>query len=345
MQHSHTRSIPRQPHSNVRLVFNNADWLQAFEFWIKVSGPATARYASPYGEVWTRILPQFAMTSATVRHMLLAHAYIYAIRFRAFSADAKTFEARACYHYTKGVKEMCTKVSGTEFLAAAKLGYVFEAVRNNYDSARLHLKGCEAILKNYQEPRDEVFQLLTASHDVANTITSILTHKAVQNYDENSARIIPWTCAPFDTTDGARHMIGLIIEKIGDGLPLNDDTVLGDVKLSLRDWVGTLRKWDAQDAPSARRSALLLLFNLATALLPTTDVGRLSQAASPHLIQYILRSANNYLDKRVTMNLEDRKDLLLTLKMLANYTIRFVQLPEYWAISRALLDRIEGSSP
>lgn len=340
---SPTTSVPRQPHSNVRLVFDNADWLQAFEFWIKVSAPATARYASPYGEVWTRIVPQFAMTSTTVRHMLLAHAYIYAKHFRAFSADANTFEARAFYHYSKGVKEMCTKVGGKEFLAAAKLGYVFEAVQENYDRAVLHLKGCEAILSNYNEPKDETFQLLIASHDVANTITSILRNDAVKKYEKDSQQTVPWSCAPFDTTDGARHMIGLIIEEIGDGLSLGDEIVLGEIKTSLRNWSGTVRKWDAQDPPSAKRSALLLLFNLATALLPTNDVGRLSQAASPHLIQYILKSAVDYLDNQKKMSVEDRKDLTTTLRMLADYTIRFVQLPEYQARSRSLLDRIKGS--
>lgn len=345
-QLSPTSPIPRIPQNNVRLVFdNNADWLQAFDFWVKVSAPATARYASPYGEVWTRVLPQFAMQSTTVRHMVLAHAYIYAKHFRAFSAGANTFEARALYHYSKGVKEMCTKVSGTEFLAAAKLGYVFEAMLNNFHSAQLHLKGCEAIVSNFKGRRDEQFYLLTASHDVANTITSILTHNEIKRDEKDSPEAIPWSYAPFDTTDGARNMIATIIETIGNGLSPNEDIALGEIKTSLKNWSGTLRKWDAEDAPSAKRSALLLLFNLATALLPTHDVGRLSQAASPYLVEYILKSADDYLNKRRTMNAEDRKDLMTTLRMLANYTIRFVQLPEYQARSRSLLDRIESSSP
>lgn len=184
---SPTTPISRQPHSNVHLAFNNsADWLQAFDFWVTVSAPATARYASPYGEVWTRVLPQFAIKSTTVRHMMLAHAYIYAKHFRAFSSCTNTFEARALYHYSKGVKEMCTKVSGTEFLAAAKLGYVFEAMQNNFDSARLHLNGCEAIVRNFKGKRDENFHLLTASHDIANTITSILTSDVARKDDDNS---------------------------------------------------------------------------------------------------------------------------------------------------------------
>lgn len=342
---STTPSVPAQPHSNVFLAFDNAYGLQAFDFWLRISGPATARYASPYGDVWTRVLPQFAMTSTTVRHMLLAHAYIFAKYFRAFSADAHKLEKLALYHYSQGVKEMCTKVSGNEFLAAAKLGYVFEALTHNNDRALLHLKGSDAIVRNYDGYKDDTFQLLVGSHEVANKITSILTHKTVQACQEDSPRAIPWNCAPFDTTGEARRMIGLTIERIGDSSSRDGDTALDDIKVSLRDWSGTLRKWDAQDAPSPHRTALLLLFNLATALLPTNDVKRLNQAASPHLIQYILKSANEYLDNLRKMSVENQKDLVMTLRMLASYIIRFVQLSEYQERSRSLLDRIKSSSP
>lgn len=342
-------SAHRRLHSDAYLMFDNPEWLQTFDFWLNVSSPMTARYASPYGEVYTRIIPQFAMTSTTVRHMLLAHAYLHAKFLHGLSADADTLNSRAFFHYSRGVQAMCSEVSGTEFLAAAKLGYVFEAVQNNFNGARMHLKGYQAILSSYEGHRDENFQLLAASHDVANAITSIMTHRTPGKHQKDSRYkdhlTIPWRGIPFHTTEEARGIISTIFDNIGDGNSREDKTAIQNAKTSLSAWMDTIRSWDIEQAPSVKRSVLLLLFNLATALLPVSHIGKLNYTANPLLIEYIFKSADSYFDQRHKETLDDRTDILKTLAMLAHYTIKLIDILEYQERASSLLSRIENIQP
>lgn len=342
-------SITKQPHTSQYLMFNNAEWLQMYAFWLRITSPITARYASPYGEVYTRIIPQFAVISPTVRHMLLANAYIHFKFLRGLSADAGDLNTRAVYHYTRGVRAMSTEISGIEFLVAAKLGYVFEAMQNNFDGAQMHLKGYKAIIASYRGYRDDDFKQLTASHDVAEIITDIMTHKPPGQIEKGSRYqghlVIPWKGTPFETTEEARGAIGLIIEDMGTNPNLDNIKTVRAIKTSLSIYSDTLRSWDAEKPPSIQRSALLLLFNLATALSPAGAVGKSNYAANPLLLEYIFKSANTYFDQRDKMSGDDRSDLLSTLTMLAHFTSRFVKSPECQERSEALMRRIAAVQP
>lgn len=111
-----------------------------------------------------------------------------------------------------------------------------------------------------------------------------------------------------------------------------DRQVLHDIKTSLSTckWIDTVRRWDIASESNMNRMALLLLFNLATALLPTSVINPLQ-----------IGSAEAYSYDRHSPDDEDIRELLQTLRVLSNHSIKFVSNAESRERSLDLLRRVE----
>lgn len=359
---SDTVPIGRQPPTSVHLALGDENCLRAFEYWVNVCGPTLQRFEfrvgatgsantqSPFpsSEVYTRVLPQLAIESNSVRHMLLACA-CYTRLFRTGPEGRRHPVSQVWYHYIRGLKAMRTETGGIEHLAAAKMGYAFEALQNNFGGALMHLKGYKAVLSCYTGRRDEDFQRLTTSHDTVDIKTSISTFIAIETHEEESSYVgtsfAAWNCATLVTTNRARDSLRPIMEDIGDSFPLSDSRAINRIKSSLRDWIDNLREWDARQGPSIRRSGLLYLYSIATALLSADDVEELCCTSRSHLIGYALGDFGTSLVDQSYVSREDTEYVTETFRTLGKHTSRYLQHAKHLRRLKSLLDRVELSGP
>lgn len=363
-------SIVRQPHTNVYLAFNNERWMQAFQFYLNVSGPLIAKcHSLRAGESYTKIIPQMAVSSLPIRHMLLAHAYSHTRLLNDRHHDAKKPNTQSLYHYSKSLESMRTESNRIEILAASILGYIFEVNHNNLHTAVMHLKGFRAIVRMCAGSQTEHFRRLTADYMFAHKLASTRSQGVGETHKDGmflSVNATGWSLTSqvhetimtgnsmpdvlpeqlpsegcLNNIEQARYTLEMIMTDIGDSFPLMAAAKRRDVGGLLSMWIDKMLEWDWQQEHSAKKSGLLWLFTLATSLLPEYNAGHLYRLTESHLHNYIVK--DRYVQEQVCA--EDVVYITQVMSTSAKHTVKYLQLPEYQRRMKLSLDYVECSKP
>lgn len=367
-------SIARPPHSHVYLAFNGEHRMQTFQFYINFSGPAIAEFHSRRaGESYTRIIPQMAVSSSAVRHMLLAFASLHTQLLKDIGTNSKVPNTQSLYHYSKSLESMRKESSELELIAAAVLGYTFEVAQNNIYSAVMHIKGYRAIVENFSGSRNEYFEdLMTADHKFVKEVSSTMDRIAVADHEHEtpSSTEVPgrrsvyqdhqtmlsdegshssqqqhlsftsFGSTQLDAVDRARYSLESIITGLSGSLPLTS-TTQGKLKEHLNQWIEDLIECDSWDEHFAKKTGILLLFIVITALLPMTDTKPFDRLTASHLLEYIVRDITSLGDVRV----EDVVYVTDMLEYSVKHTTEFLHQFGYQQRLKTLLDCVEASGP
>lgn len=99
-------------------------------------------------------------------------------------------------------------------------------------------------------------------------------------------------------------------------------------------WIDTVRRWDQESVPSLNLAALLLLFNVAMALLPSSEVVGFSYAVNEATIDFVVDRATKYLGVRHKAG-GVHQDLHVTLTTVLRFVVRL--FPHSASHGRAVL--------
>lgn len=360
--------IPRQPHSDAYLAFDHGRWTSMFQFYFDVCGPTIIRcHTRRAGEAYMKVIPQLAMSSGAVRHMLLAYACLQAHSFKNAQQQVQNSDVLCLHHYSKSLGTMRTKPSGIDTLAAALLGYIFEVTRNNLHSAIMHLKGFRAIVNTFAGSKDENFQYLTMDHRFVDKVLSNV-HPNEARTEENG-EILSVGTAERQTTghsdvrrsgswhvyhppsrqisaaahkgvlNCARSSLESIVAEVGNNFPLKDAATVNELDVCLYIWLENLITLESQQSHAIEKGGLLWLFVLATALLPSDCTRHLSRLTQSVLHSYITGDE----DHEMTVDAADMLFVTQMMKSAAGHSTRFLQLPECRRRLKSSFDLVEKS--
>lgn len=291
----------------------------------------------PMGDFFTIVVPQLAWASPSIRHMLVALSMTHEKFMRGVAYASTQTQARALSHYVSAITELRTRPPPQiHVLAAALLAWTMEMMQNNYPAALVHLKASRSILSQCEsaEPPfnrsgdDLIHKSLRPTAMLAQGLTAIVLRKGQPTGEIESGYqehlLSPWIGPRFASIVEARDAICECIEKIASlaSQAGRDDPALQEMEIALSAWFDGVRKWDQEMVPSPSLVGLILLFNIAMALLPGQDVAGYSYSVNPATVDFVVEKASLLLDV-TTMNIEDDTEAVETVRLGLEFVVRF----------------------
>jgi len=135
---------------------------------------------------------------------------------------------------------------------------------------------------------------------------------------------ISYAGPPCTSIAEARRGICEYIERIASLSHIcpDDDAALQDMEIAVSMWFDSVRKWDQETIPLPALDALILLFNIAMALLPGQDVAGYSYSVNPATVDFAVEKASSLLDVTKS-NPDDMADALKSLGFALEFVVRF----------------------
>lgn len=305
--------LPRQPLGESFVVFDQTYETRSYHIWTTILSRRTAHYGFHCREVFLRIIPQRALTSSAVRHMVLAHSLAHEYK-RARPGEAHELYVKALHHYTKGLQAMYQSDPNTlSFLTAICVAFLIEALQDNYSGLQKHLKGYEEVVVRYQGEHDEDYGSLRGCFYAIRVYGGLM--KLGTLHAQSSG---PWNVKT------SRAHIAEIIHRAGSKAGIRDPLELREIKTALGQWFGADRVQHRTHEATVNRQAIYLLFNFAITLLPEADVGALSCYVDSKQVELLVDEAEMYFDKGKLLRQHEKKELTKTIKLLAECIVGYV---------------------
>ncbi|OAL31699.1 hypothetical protein AYO20_08092 [Fonsecaea nubica] len=300
--------------------FGTNEELRSLQHWLLLTSPVLAHYG-PQGDFYTVLVPQLAQQSPAVKHMLVALSMTHEKFHTGVVAATPTMTSQAVSHYIAAIAEIRNKNPPKLHVVIASLvAWVIELFQNNLPAAVVHLRGTLKLLREYKRSKpsraaQEVLRssiLPTSSLAKGLTQLMILTGPTSGEIEpEYQGHIChPWGGSAFSSFVEGRTTICRYIEQIADTEHACD---VREMERLLGNWFERARRWDQEAIPTSARTALLLLFNLALALLPASDVAGFSYVINPSTIDFVVDKATELANiyQKVERSNQDLKQTLI----------------------------------
>jgi hypothetical protein len=316
--------IFRPPNSS----FGTGEENSYLQHWLLVTSPLLAHYG-PEGDFYTVVVPQLAWKSPTIKHMLIALSMTHEKFQTGIAKVSKATTSRAVSHYISAIAGIRNNnLSKLEVAVASLIAWTLELMQNNLPAAVTHLRATFRLLHEHGQLKSSK----TAEHVVQNSIkptarlakglTSLMLKTGLKRGtiepQYSNHLYAPWIGPSFSSIVDARTVLCELIETIARADHEDD---IRQLERLLSYWFETVRRWDQESTHYPGLKALLLLFIVGMALLPSTDVAGYSYSENPDTIKFVVDGAAML----ITVNRESEQtdeQLRQTLRMLLNFVVR-----------------------
>ncbi|KIW62847.1 hypothetical protein PV04_09739 [Phialophora macrospora] len=309
--------------------FGTREESSSLQHWLLVTSPFLAHYG-PEGDFYTVVVPQLAWKSPAIKHMLLAVSVTHGKFHTGIAKVSEATTSRAVSHYISAIKGIRNnKLSKLDVAVASLVAWTLELMQNNLPAAVTHLRATFRLLQeheqlNLSETAEHLVQTsIRPTARLAKGLTSIMLKTGLKRGTieppYTNHLYAPWIGPSFSSIVDARTMICELIEMIAVAQH-EDDT--RQVERLLSYWFETVRRWDQERTHYPGLTALLLLFNVGMALLPSSDVAGYSYSENPDTIKFVVDSAASL----ITVSPESERtgaQLRQTLRMALSFVVRF----------------------
>ncbi|OAL18233.1 hypothetical protein AYO22_10811 [Fonsecaea multimorphosa] len=330
------------------LSFGTEDEVRSLQHWLHLTSPMLAQYG-PQGDFYTVLVPQIARQSPAVKHMLVALSMTHEKFHTGIATATPKMTSQAVSHYISAIADIRNNSPPKLHVVVASLiAWVIELFENNVPAAVVHLRGTLKLLREYKRSKpppaaeDALRKSILPTSSLAKGLTQLMLHTGPVSGEiepEYRGHIhYPWGGPMFSSFAEARSVICRYIEEIADAEhPCN----IRDVERLLGHWFERTRRWNQENIPTSSVTALLLLFNLALALLPSSDVAGFSHSINPATIDFVVDGAAALVNihRKVEQSNEDLKQTLIAV---LSFVVRL--FPDSGSHGRAslLLNQLRG---
>ncbi|EXJ76189.1 uncharacterized protein A1O5_00697 [Cladophialophora psammophila CBS 110553] len=233
---------------------------------------------------------------------------------------------------------------------ASLVDWAMELVQNNVPATVAHLRGTFKLLREYQQlkPPRSAEDILRKSNlpmaSLARGLTTLMIHtgpKSGEIEPQYRGHICqPWGGPEFSSFAEARRVVCQYVEKIAEAEHGHN---LREIEKLLGYWFEGVRRWDQGKVPfpSSVLTVLLMLFNLALALLPSIDLAGFSYSVNPSTIDFVVDKAATLTD--ICLEAEQgNKDLKDTLILVLAFVIRLFPHSKSHGRASLLLKQLRG---
>ena len=300
----------------------------------------------PMGDFFTAVVPQFAWHSPAVKHMLVALSMTHEKFEKGVASVSLDMTSRAVSHYIKAITDIRKNSPPILFILVASLvGWCLEIMQNNYPAAVVHLRASLALLQNPENTQQwryayEIIQKsIKPTSLLAEGLTSLVLRRDITT-DEVDPVYRDHISAPFvgpqfsSITEARLAMCDHIKEIVAWSNHGGDETTILDTEKSVSGWFDSVRRWDQESIASTNLIALLLMFNLAMALFPSSHVAGFSYSINPATIDFVVERSVVLVGIH-KMAKEEDPDLKETLTLVLGFVVRL--FPDSKSHRRALL--------
>ena len=310
-----------------KLSFGTTEENAYLQHWLLITSPMIAQYG-PQGEFFTVVVPQFAWESPAVKHMLLALSMTHKKFHSGVASVSKTTTSKALTHYVSAITDiMNSNPSKLQVAVASLTAWCLELMQNNLPAAVMHLRATVRLMQEYKDsqPSGTTLDILQKSigptANLAKGLTFLILRSGLKvGKVEGEYRdhiYSPWIGLPFSSLVEARTLVCDLIEKVASSQDADD---LGQLERQLSYWFETVRRQDQESIRSHDLTALLLLFNVAMALLPGYDVAGFSYSDNPDTITFVVDTAFRLVSTHQKSSVNDQcKE---TLRMVLAFVVR-----------------------
>lgn len=315
----------QEPANQVYSVFDQDYQKRAFYIWNVAFSDRAAKFGVYCVYVFMRMIPQLAMDSPMVRHMVLAHA-LATEHWRADSSHANLLPYDALYHYTQGLRAMYkTKCDTHEFLATIVLAFLLEVGQNKHPEAKQHVKGYEEAMAQYRGLHNVEYQMLMGCFLTMRTYSELWALGQQPGQTQGS-----WSVTE------ARRIIARIMNEAETCIYERAPLQLQRIKVELGRFMNA-EPYKMHDV-DVNQEALLLLLHATVAILPSDIAGWLSD----NQVYHLLSMAEAYLKQGIRMEESEAEELFTTLDMFAEFVLRNVLEEQCQKRAALLLQAIDS---
>lgn len=312
---------------------------RSFAFWQARTKRFTSRDGSK-DDVFEWIIPQYAWSSPSVHHMLIAHSMFHELTTKPRELQDTIVKARAVRHYVEGLRHMRgPKTTLIENLLSSYMAWIVEGLQYQDESAAVHVRGWKILLQYANENQHTQFSAVSASEgDIIRHKISPMLERAEGIYTLSMECMkplprveacygqylaMPCKMAVFSTSEEARREIVRIILCIHEAMVKeNVQAVVGEMRLALRRWIRNDLYWDDTNVDPICRGTIVLLFDIATAMLPAEVAVGMSCMGNNTIVPSILSRARFLLNSTSSMDVKNRSEALETLRLVAGLCMK-----------------------
>ncbi|OQV08171.1 Fungal specific transcription factor domain-containing protein [Cladophialophora immunda] len=330
------------------LPFGTNEEARSLQHWLLLTAPVLAHYG-PQGDFYTVLVPQIALQSPAVKHMLVALSMTHEKFHTGVATATPKMNSQAVSHYISAIAEIRNNNPPKLHVVIASLvAWVIELFQNNLPGAVVHLRGTLKLLREYKRSKppgsaaDVLRKSILPTSSLAKGLTQLMIHTGpIPGEIEPEYRghiCYPWGGQAFSSFAEGRSAICHYIEELADS---GSGCNIREIEKLLGHWFEPARRWDQETIPTSALTALLLLFNLALALLPSSDVAGFSYSINPRTVDFVVDRAAVLAN--IHQKIEPRnEDLRQTLVIVLNFVVRL--FPDSSSHGRAslLLRQLRG---
>ena len=283
----------------------------------------------PEGEFYTVVVPQFALQSHAVKHMLLALSMTHKKFHIGVTSVSKSTASQAVSHYISAIADIVNNNPSKMQVAVASLvGWTLELMQNNIPAALTHLMATSRLVEENKElglsdsAEDILLNSIQPTASLAKGLTALMLQTGLKEGDiepEYSDHLYaPWIGPPFSSIVEARDAICGHLEVLAVAKTENE-IQQGEKRLSY--WFETVRRWDQESIRSPDLSAMMLLFNIGLALFPSSDVSGYSYSDNPDTIKFVVDSATDLALRKLKIA-QNSAELQETLRIVLEFVVR-----------------------
>ncbi|KIW99028.1 uncharacterized protein Z519_00691 [Cladophialophora bantiana CBS 173.52] len=330
--------------------FGTDEEVRSLQHWLLVTSPVLAHYG-PQGDFYTVLVPQVARQSPAVKHMLVSLSLTHEKFHTGVATATPEMTSQAVSHYISALADIRNNnPPKLNVVIASLVAWAIELVQNNVPAAVVHLRGTLQLLREYRQlkpPRsaeDVLRKLILPMASLARGLTTLMIYtgpKSGEIEPQYRGHIFqPWGGAEFSSFAEARRPVCQYIEKIAEAEHGHNSR---KIEKLLGCWFEGVRRWDQGKVPfpSSVLTALLLLFNLALALLPSIDLSGFSYSVNPSTIDFVVDRAAALTDICLEAK-RGNKDLKDTLIIVLAFVVRLFPHPKSHGRASVLLNQLRG---
>ncbi|OAP61912.1 hypothetical protein AYL99_04115 [Fonsecaea erecta] len=321
--------------------FGTDEERRSLQHFLCLTSSVVAHYG-PQGDFYTVLVPQLARRSPAVKHMLVALSMTHEKFHTGVATASPNMTSQAVSHYISAIVDIrSNNPPKLHVVIASLVAWVIELFQNNLPAAIVHLRGTLKLLREYQRSKpppseqDALQRAILPTASLAKGLTQLMARtgplkgEIEPGYQGHIS--YPWSRPMFASFVEARSVICDYIEEIADSENARD---LRDIERLVAFWFQSVRRWDQENVPTPTMAALLLLFNLTLALLPSSDVAGFSYSVNPSTIDFVVDKAATLTNIQQKLEMRN-EDLKQTLVIVLDFVVRL--FPDSLSHGRAVL--------